>query len=84
MTRQILWLDSDSTRPSHVSTLTRLEKNSDDSDSKGLWLDSWLDKYDSSTSLPAGKQDFFYFPAETARLSEVHLWLVGGELQFVD
>ena len=47
MTRQILWLDSDSTRPSHDSTLTRLEKNSDDSDSKGLWLD----KYDLSTLL---------------------------------
>ena len=47
------WLDRfcDSTRPSHDSILTRLEKNSDDSDSKGLWLDSCLDKYDSSTSL---------------------------------
>ena len=31
------WLDSDSTRPSHDSTW--LEKNSDDSDLKGLWLD---------------------------------------------
>jgi len=31
--------------------MTRLEKNSDDSDLKGLWLDSWFDIYDSSTSL---------------------------------
>jgi len=29
--------------------LTRLEKNLDDSDSRGLWL--WLDKNDSDTSL---------------------------------
>jgi len=52
-TNDLKWLDSscDSTRPSHSLTLTRFEKISDDSDSKGLWLDSWLKKYDSSTSL---------------------------------
>jgi len=49
------WLDrfcdSTLTRLDQVMTWLWLEKNSDDSDSKGLWLDSWLDKYDSSTSL---------------------------------
>ena len=53
VTRQFLWLDSscDSTltRLDQSMTLTRLEKNLDDSDSRGLWL--WLDKNDSDTSL---------------------------------
>ena len=48
MTRQILWLDSDSTRPSHDSTRKKFRWLWLDSDSMGLWLD----KYDSSTSLP--------------------------------
>ena len=47
---QFLWLDPDSTRPSHDSILTRREKILDDFDSMGLWL--WFDKIDSGTSLP--------------------------------
>jgi len=41
----------DSTRPSHDSTLTRKNFRWLDSESRGLRLDSWLDKYDSATSL---------------------------------
>ena len=54
VTRPFLWLDYDSTRLSHDSTLTR--QNSRwlwlDSDSKGSWL--WLDKNGSGTSLLCG------------------------------
>jgi len=41
VTPQFLWLASYSTRPSHESTLTRLETILDDSDSKGSVANSW-------------------------------------------
>ena len=60
-----LWLDQ-------VMILTRLEKNLDDSDSRGLWL--WLDKNDSDTSLlnltkKMGEDMAYYIPT---------VWKSGG------
>ena len=78
VTRPFLWLDSDSTRPSHDSTLTKQNFRWLwlDSDSKGLWL--WLDKFDSGTSLLVTKyyQQHFSQHRRQAKCTAVPLQIV--------